>query len=251
MTHDSVTHDPATVISLLAFDLETTGIDPFTDVPVSYALVLKRPGADGAVAEVSVDSGLIDPGRPIPPASSAVHHITDEMVSGAPGLTESVEAVATALVAAWADGTAIVGMNVSYDLTMLETVLARLALPTLQQRRPGLGPVYDVLVLDRTFDRFRKGKRTLTDLCRHYGVDLDDDAAHDAAVDCLATLDVLEQMAERYPEVAALQGDQVSPRMGEWYRAWLGNFNDYRMSNGDESIADGHFEWPIHQAGLQ
>jgi hypothetical protein len=47
-----MTHDPASVTSLLAFDLETTGIDPFTDVPVSYALVLKRPGADGAASEV-------------------------------------------------------------------------------------------------------------------------------------------------------------------------------------------------------
>ncbi len=242
-----MTDDPATAASLLAFDLETTGVDPFTDLPVSYALVLQHPGSEGTGPDVSVDSGLIDPGVPIPPASSEVHHITDAMVVGAPGLRESAEAIASKLVEAWAAGTAIVGMNVSYDLTMLEAVLARLDLPTLQQRCPGLGPVYDVLVLDRTFDRFRKGKRKLTDLCRVYGVDLDDDAAHDAAVDCIATLAVLDQMVERYPEVAALQGDQVSPRMGEWYRAWLGNFNDFRMRNGDESIADGQFEWPIHR----
>ena len=246
-----MTHDPASVTSLLAFDLETTGVDPFSDLPVSYALVLQGPGPGGGGPGVSVDSGLIDPGVPIPPASSEVHHITDAMVVGAPGLRESAEAIASKLVEAWTDGTAIVGMNVSYDLTMLEAVLARLDLPTLQQRCPSLGPVYDVLVLDRTFDRFRKGKRKLTDLCRVYGVDLDDDAAHDAAVDCIATLAVLDQMVERYPEVAALQGDQVSLRMGEWYRAWLGNFNDFRMRNGDESIADGQFEWPIHRPLLK
>ena len=62
---------------------------------------------------------------------------------------------------------------------------------------------------------------------------------------------VCDDMVERYPEVAALQGDQVSPRMSEWYRAWLGNFNDFRMRNGDESIADGQFEWPIHRPLLK
>jgi len=56
---------------LLGFDLETTGIDPCQDVPVSAGLVYVQGGRT-----VSVDHFLIDPGRDIPPQAVAVHGIT-------------------------------------------------------------------------------------------------------------------------------------------------------------------------------
>lgn len=238
---------PAGAAQRVAFDLETTGIDPFRDVPVSYALVVHEAGADASRNGPTVDAGLIDPGVPIPAESTEIHHISDDMVAGAPDLRTATEHVASALVGTWATGGAVVGMNVSYDLTLLDSVLGRLGLDRLEDRAPGLGPVYDVLVIDRTFDRYRKGKRRLVDLCRHYGVDLDEDAAHDAAVDCVATLALLDAMLERYPELAALAADAVSDRMRAWYRTWLGSFSDHRMRNGDEPIDDGQFDWPIHR----
>ncbi len=238
---------PAGVRQRVAFDLETTGVDPFRDVPVSYALVAHPGDADVGRSATTVDAGLIDPGVPIPAGSTEIHHITDDMVAGAPDLRTAAEHVASALVGAWATGGAVVGMNVSYDLTLLDSVLGRVGLDRLEDRSPGLGPVYDVLVIDRTFDRYRKGKRRLVDLCRHYGVDLDADAAHDAAVDCVATLAVLDAMLERYSELAALSADAVSDRMGAWYRTWLGSLSDHRMRNGDEPIDDGQFDWPIHR----
>ena len=51
---------------MLGFDFETTGVDRFNDVPVSYALVTVVAGA-----VVSTSSGLIDPGREIPAGASA------------------------------------------------------------------------------------------------------------------------------------------------------------------------------------
>ena len=238
---------PAGTGQRVAFDLETTGIDPFRDVPVSYALVVHGAGAGTGRNGPTVDAGLIDPGVPIPAESTEIHHISDDMVVGAPDLRTATEHVASVLVGTWGAGGAVVGMNVSYDLTLLDSVLGRLGLDTLEDRAPGLGPVYDVLVIDRTFDRFRKGKRRLVDLCRHYGVDLDEDAAHDAAVDCVATLDLLDAMLERYPELAALAADAVSDRMRAWYRTWLGSFSDHRRRNGYEPIDDGQFDWPIHR----
>ena len=58
---------------VLGLDFETTGIDRFNDVPVSYALVSV---SEGVV--VRSWSGLIDPGRPIPADATAVHGISTE-----------------------------------------------------------------------------------------------------------------------------------------------------------------------------
>ena len=58
---------------VLGLDFETTGIDRFNDVPVSYALVSV---VEGVV--VRSWSGLIDPGREIPLEATAVHGISTE-----------------------------------------------------------------------------------------------------------------------------------------------------------------------------
>jgi DNA polymerase-3 subunit epsilon len=58
---------------VLAFDFETTGVDRFTDVPVSYAMVTVVGGA-----RVAISSGLVDPGRDIPTGATEVHGITNE-----------------------------------------------------------------------------------------------------------------------------------------------------------------------------
>ena len=58
---------------VLGLDFETTGIDRFNDVPVSYALVSV---VDGVL--VRSWSGLIDPGREIPADATEVHGITTE-----------------------------------------------------------------------------------------------------------------------------------------------------------------------------
>jgi exodeoxyribonuclease X len=58
-------------------DVETTGLDPVTDriVEIGYCNL-----KDGVVGESR--GTLVDPGRPIPPEASAIHHITDADVEG-------------------------------------------------------------------------------------------------------------------------------------------------------------------------
>lgn len=58
---------------VLGFDFETTGVDRFNDVPVSYALVRVVAGD-----LVSTSSGLVDPGREIPAEAMEVHGISTE-----------------------------------------------------------------------------------------------------------------------------------------------------------------------------
>lgn len=65
-------------------DTETTGTDPAADQMIELGIVVfdydRETGQVGPV--VAVFDGLEDPGRPIPPESTAIHGITDEMVAG-------------------------------------------------------------------------------------------------------------------------------------------------------------------------
>jgi exodeoxyribonuclease X len=71
-------------------DIETLGLDPADGVcEIGWTDVDELAGQRG-VPPFEWTSGpfasLVNPGRPIPPAMSAIHHITDEMVAGAPSL---------------------------------------------------------------------------------------------------------------------------------------------------------------------
>ena len=66
-------------MDFIAFDLETTGIQPKTDDVVEIGAVRFR-----GAAPAETFCTLINPGRPIPPEASAVNGITDEMVAGQP-----------------------------------------------------------------------------------------------------------------------------------------------------------------------
>jgi len=71
-------------LTFLVVDTETTGLNPATDRVVSVAGVWTRFG-EGAFRR---ESFLVDPGIPIPPEASAIHHIVDRHVAGAPPLAQ-------------------------------------------------------------------------------------------------------------------------------------------------------------------
>lgn len=99
----------------LVVDTETTGTDPRADRIIEIALVrFEYCMATGAVCRVTeVYSELEDPGEPIPPASTAIHGITDEMVRG--------HRIDDARVARILDGVALViAHNAAFDRPFLE-----------------------------------------------------------------------------------------------------------------------------------
>jgi DNA polymerase III subunit epsilon len=63
-------------------DVETTGLDSQTDQVIEIGMVVfEYAAATGQIGPVVGHfSALEDPGRPIPPEVTAIHHITDEMV---------------------------------------------------------------------------------------------------------------------------------------------------------------------------
>jgi DNA polymerase-3 subunit epsilon len=223
---------------ILGFDFETTGVDRFSDVPVSFALVTIEEGA-----VVRSMSHLVDPGREIPPGATAVHGISTERArqEGIP-LGEAIGAVRDALVEASGRGVPVAGMKLDYDLTILDA-------QSRKHHGQGLrdlgwtGPVLDAAVIDRKFDRYRKGSRKLVDLCNHYGVDLGN--AHDAVADSAAAVAVLRSMYTAYPELAAADLSELSRKQELWHREWATSYSEWRERQGKSPLTPSEFEWPI------
>ncbi|WP_172120344.1 exonuclease domain-containing protein [Actinomyces faecalis] len=228
----------------LGFDTETTGVDPSRDRLVTAALVHRGPlQADGGRSQ-EVLTWLADPGVPIPSSASAVHGISTEraQAEGRPA-HEVLEEVAVHLATAMAGGTPVVVFNASFDLTLMEHELTRHGLDTLHQRLGGpLAPVLDPLVLDRAVDRWRKGKRRLDAMCQVYGVQVDE-ALHTAEVDVAATLDVLEALAQAYPEVARMSLEDLQSFQVTAHRRWAESLNDWLRRQG--RVPDAGTTWPL------
>jgi DNA polymerase-3 subunit epsilon len=205
------------------FDLETSGVRTREDrIVTGFVGVL-----DAQAMRVRVDARvLVDPGVPIPAEATAVHGITDAMVQakGAPP-ADSVYAITKALADSLKARIPVVGMNVSFDLSMLYWECLRHGVPTLAEMlgyHPAapVGPVIDALVLDKHVDTFRKGSRKLDDhpekgpgLATYYGVPLTE--AHNAQADAIAAALVAVRIAEKYgmggditDDAAALHGLQ-------------------------------------------
>jgi DNA polymerase III subunit epsilon len=190
---------------LCAFDTETTGPEPTRDRLVSAAVV--RVGG-GLPAEVR--TWLARPEVPIPEQATAVHGITDAHARerGRPAIEVLVE-VAGALRSAWDSGLPVIAYNAPFDLTLLAAELARHGLPAM-----AIGPLIDPLVLDRQFDRWRRGSRRLDAVCRLYAARLDDH--HRADADALAAARLAYRMGEAFPAVGVMGIAELHVAQGQW-----------------------------------
>ncbi|GAA2345479.1 3'-5' exonuclease [Streptomyces sparsogenes] len=225
---------------LAAFDTETTGIDVERDRIVSAALVVQR----GAGSLPEVRRWLVSPGIPVPEAATAIHGLTDAHLQRhgrwpAPVMDE----VARALAEQAARGTPVVVMNAPFDLTLLDRELRR-------HRNSSLSSyvslrslfVLDPRVLDKHLDRYRKGRRTLTDLCAHYGVELT--GAHDAAADATAALEVVRAVGRRFTSrLGTMTPAELHDRQTVWYAAQARGLQAWFALNGSQETCDP--AWPL------
>lgn len=226
-------------LPLLGFDTETTGVDVWNCRVVTAALVLRRPGESDQVR-----TWLADPGVPIPEQASNIHGITTEYAQahGRP-IKEVLDEVIGELAKATEAGVTLVAFNGMYDLQILNQEALRHGIPTLHERLGGQFTNYvDPLVLDRGLDKWRKGKRTLSDLINVYNI-APRENLHTAEVDVQATLDVLEAQLERFPQLR----DQTLPELFDWqrqaHRDWAVGLNEFLQSRGKKP--DVQLEWPI------
>lgn len=129
---------PLDELIYVVFDLEATGLHPEEgDRVLSIAGVKVR---RGAVKRGESFDALVNPGRPIPAASVRFHGITDAMVAEAP----PIDVVLPAFLR-FAEGTVLVGHQVSFDLRFLAIAAEQLGLPPVTLAHP----VLDTLLLSQ------------------------------------------------------------------------------------------------------
>ena len=227
-----------TACPIVGFDTETTGINASADRLVTCSLV--------AVSDLGISKRywLADPGVDIPERASAVHGITTEQARavGRP-IGGVLEEIAALLTEHMMQRHPVVAFNATYDFTLLECELDRHGLPTLAERLGGeIFPVIDPYLLDRSVDRYRKGKRRLEDLCRHYDIHNEDDF-HNAEADVLATLRLLAAMVRKYPELANAQLEEIQERECETHAGFMAFLAKKAAEKGREFTDS--FDWPV------
>jgi DNA polymerase-3 subunit epsilon len=155
-------------------DTETTGTDSGKDSIIELGMVLFEFDPDTGIAYNVIESfdQLEDPGFPIPPESTAIHGITDEMVAG--------KRIDENSVAQFLDGVSLViAHNSKFDRVFLEKRL----------------PIFESLpwgcsLAQVNWSEEGIGSAKLEYIAYKYGFFYD---AHRADVDCFALLEVLQQ----------------------------------------------------------
>ncbi|WP_228975441.1 exonuclease domain-containing protein [Streptomyces sp. DH12] len=225
---------------LAAFDTETTGVDVERDRIVSAAVVVQ----DAEGGRVRTTRWLVNPGVPVPREATDVHGLTDDHLQRlgrwpAPVMDE----IARALSEQAAAGRPLVVMNAPFDLTLLDRELRRHQASSLgRYLRDAPLRVLDPRVLDKHLDRYRKGRRTLTDLCAHYEVALD--GAHDAAADAAASLGVVRAVGRRFAaRLEELTVAELHSRQAVWHAAQARGLQAWFARNGSEEEVDP--AWPV------
>jgi DNA polymerase III epsilon subunit family exonuclease len=171
---------PLAALPMLVLDTETTGLDVTDDRVVSIGAV--RMVGERIFRHVTFHQ-LCNPHRPIPPAATAVHHITDDEVAAAPDFAETWGNCLPLL-----EGSVMVGYNIPFDISMLRH----------ESRRAGLSwqePAFlDILLLAvALIDDLRNDN--LEGLTDYLGVDIHD--RHNALGDSLMEAETLACLLPR------------------------------------------------------
>ncbi|MET9431534.1 MULTISPECIES: 3'-5' exonuclease [unclassified Streptomyces] len=225
---------------LAAFDTETTGVDVERDRIVSAAVVVQ----DTAGGRVRATRWLVNPGIPVPPEATEVHGLTDDHLRRNGRWPAPVmEEIGRALADHCAAGRPLVVMNAPFDLTLLDRELRRHRASSFGRYLENVPLcVLDPRVLDKHLDRYRKGRRTLSDLCAEYEVALE--GAHDAAADATAALEVVRALGRRFAaRLERLSPAELHALQAVWHAAQARGLQAWFARNGTQEAVDP--AWPL------
>ena len=160
-------------MSMVALDLETTGLDIERDKIIEIGMIR----FDGSKVLETYQT-FVNPDRPIPPAVSQLTHITNPMVSNAPHILDVLDEVSD-----FVGSSAIVGHNIAFDLGFL--------------RR------YKILTRNLCTDTYelasvllpRAGRYKLSALAEQFGIDAE--GKHRAVADCTMTMKLYNKLIEK------------------------------------------------------
>lgn len=167
---------------LVFFDIEATGVDPHYERILDIFLLKVHPNGKEETLKFR-----FNPERPIPPASTKVHGITDADVKNAPSFAERAPKIADFMRDCDLAGYGIL----HYDIPLLHEEFKRAGMPVNME---------GVRVVDALRIFQFKEPRTLTAAYKKFcGKDLED--AHAAEADIRATAEVLDGMLAAYDDL--------------------------------------------------
>jgi DNA polymerase-3 subunit epsilon len=183
---------PLSQVTFVVLDLETTGASP-ADCGITEIGAVKYRGGEC----LGVFETLVNPREPIPAMISALTGITEPMVRPAP----TIDAVLPAFME-FVGGAVLVGHNLRFDLSFLDTALVQRNEPALDHHRVDTLGIARRLVRD---DEVRDHR--LTTLARHLHTSVA--PCHRALADARATADVLHALLERAGSLGVLGLDDL------------------------------------------
>ncbi len=169
---------------IVFFDLETTGLNIGRDHIIQISLIKLFP--DGRRDKHTT---LVNPGMHIPEDSTAVHHITDEMVADKPHFKDIARSIAN-----YIKGCDLAGFNSNrFDIPMLAEEFLANGLNDVNLRSANFIDVQNIF--------HKMEPRTLVAALKFYCNKDYEDKAHDAEEDTMATIDVFLAQMEKYKDL--------------------------------------------------
>ena len=167
----------------VCIDCETTGLDQKLDRIIEVAIV------QFSIEEVFFQyETLVDPECSIPEISIAIHHITQEMVSGKPVIKAILPEILSRI-----GKHIIVGHGVLFDIEMIAAAADRAGIPCSIRNNLYL----DTLRMARLYGE--SPTNSLEQLRRHFNIEAE--GAHRAMSDVIVNVDVFKYLAKRFKSV--------------------------------------------------
>ncbi|OUD08272.1 hypothetical protein BVC71_13955 [Marivivens niveibacter] len=166
-------------LTYVVFDTETTGLHPERGDEICQIAALRV--VNSRVIPTEEFDTLVNPGRVIPAASTAIHHITNDMVEMAPSIK-----IVGAQFHSFARGSILVAHNAPFDLEFLrrkQTIIGK----------EFSNPVIDTVLLSAVVFG-QDAEHTLDAVCDRLGIFIPENVRHTAMGDTIATAEAFLKM---------------------------------------------------------
>ena len=166
---------PLADLCFVVFDTETTGLSVEKDAIVQIGAVRML---NGRIVEGETFDSYVNPGRPIPPASTKIHKVTDAHVSDAPDVITTGRAFHH-----FARDSVLVAHNAPFDIGLLKRLEKDLGVDWSH-------PVLDTVLLSAVVYGTTQ-EHSLDALCDRLSISIPDELRHTALGDARATAEAL------------------------------------------------------------